>query len=40
MCVIAADGLQLNTVQAIWKMSKGEVSEEMYNGFYKFKSKS
>jgi hypothetical protein len=31
---------QLNTVQAVWKMAKQDVTEEMYTGFYKFKSKS
>ncbi len=37
---IFLNGKQLNTVQAVWKMAKSDVSEEMYNGFFKFKSKS
>jgi hypothetical protein len=32
--------LQLNTVQAVWKMAKQDVTEEMYTGFYKFKAKA
>lgn len=37
---IFLNGKQLNTVQAVWKMAKQDVTEEMYTGFYKFKSKS
>jgi TNF receptor-associated protein 1 len=38
--VFGLDRPQMNTVQAIWKMSKSDVTEEMYTGFFKFKSKS
>ncbi len=33
---IDLDGTRLNTVQAIWARSKGEIKEEEYNEFYRF----
>ena len=36
---IHLNGEQVNTVQAIWAMSKSEVTEEMYEEFFKFKTK-
>ncbi|MHB1350166.1 MAG: molecular chaperone HtpG [Desulfobulbaceae bacterium] len=35
---ILVDGKKVNTVQAIWARSKGEISEEEYTEFYKFVS--
>lgn len=33
---LSLDGEQTNTVQALWRKSKGEVSDEEYTEFYKF----
>ena len=35
---LVLDGKQVNTVQAIWGLSKNEISEEQYAEFYKYKS--
>ena len=33
------NGKQVNTVQPVWAMSKSDITEEMYEGFYKHVSK-
>lgn len=33
---VKVEGKKVNTVQAIWARSKGEISDEEYNEFYKF----
>ena len=35
---VVLNGKQVNTVQAIWAMSKADITEDMYTAFFKFKS--
>ena len=35
---IYLNGAQVNTVRALWTLQKGDVSEEAYTEFYKYKS--
>lgn len=37
---VFVNGKQMNTVQALWNMTPSDITEEMYDGFFKFKAKA